>query len=138
MKIVLVLSFLFLVNGLCAQIINSQASILHGKKYFVDNNRLSKKEFIRMISEDRKAGELYIKSRNAKRKGSLLNVVQIIGSLASLYQISRWNLPAAYKILAGTYLLGLSSLYFTEISENKFREAILEYNQGLLSSVGEK
>ena len=136
MKFLFTFLVLFLVNGLGAQIINSQPSVLYGKKYYVDNERISKKDFVNLISEDRRAGELYMLSRSASRKKVLFSIIQVGGAIASVYQVSRWNLTAAYKILAGSYLAVFGTLYYTEISENKFREAIPAYNQGLLEASG--
>jgi len=65
-------------------------------------------------------------------RSNLLVGIQTIGSTLVLYQVSRYNFNTGIKILGATYVVAASAAYYLEGSENKFREALLIYNQALL------
>jgi hypothetical protein len=132
-KTIVILLFIFVTNKSYSQYLSYHHTSFLGTKYFLNDEKVSKKEFIQNLESYSKSKILYKESKKYKNLSTYCNVGQWIMVALQVNEAFDNDTDYGYRYLGANVLLGIGTVYFKNKSNSLFRQSVSNFNRNKMS-----
>ncbi len=132
-KVFVILLFIFVVNRSYSQYLSYHQTSFLGTKYFINDLKVSKKEFIQNLESYSNSKTIYRESKKYRNLSTYCNVGQWIMVALQLNEAFDNDSDYGYRYLGANVLLGIGTTYFKDKSHSLFRQSVSKFNKNKMS-----
>jgi len=132
-KIFVFILFIFVTNKSYSQYLSYHQTSFLGTKYFLNDLKVSKKEFIQNLESYSNSKILYKDSKKYKNLSTYCNVGQWIMVALQVNEAFDNDTDYGYRYLGANVLFGIGTVYFKDKSNSLFRQSVSNFNRNKMS-----